>query len=263
MQNRRFNRPLIRRTMPIFETGNPNGTEYLFLLAGFPDDQCSTWGELLSKIRDSPNFQNHRMICMCLPDMQATPLRKPWGYTIPDILKIMRTTIDFYAPPNEKINIIVHDWGCMFGLLFCNENPKRIGKLAMFDVGVGISGAGKMPNLIAAVICCLYQWWWAIAFVISQLVDIEYGDIAFKLYFLLVPSFLQPAPYEVGHLKLTNISSHKCYIYFQFWKTLLLSWWTLVNLTVIPACPILYLVCMILTSYLFYSYHYRYHFIDR
>jgi hypothetical protein len=52
-------------------TSSKESKEYCFFLAGFPDNQLSSWGEYVEKLSINPNFNKYKIICLCLPGYEV------------------------------------------------------------------------------------------------------------------------------------------------------------------------------------------------
>jgi pimeloyl-ACP methyl ester carboxylesterase len=234
--------------LPVFEAGCATSDNVIFFMAGFPDHETSAWGHLLEVLLEAEKAETAewRLICMCLPDFQANPTSAPrrWGWEVGEILKMLESTIDKYVVPSKQFKMIVHDWGAVFGFAYEYAHPGRISKLVALDVGHGISGSCGL------LITLLYQWWWAIAYILSQVISISCGDCFFRSYKYLTLSCCKPTPQDMDTVPRKDYSVHMCYIYYQFWKEVIVH--KSRNLAKkFPLCPLLFLV-----MYYFYFYYF-------
>ena len=225
--------------LPVFEAGCPTSDNIIFFLAGFPDHETSGWGHLLEVLLEAEKSEmaEWRLICMCLPDFQANLISAPkrWGWEVQEILKMLENTVDKYAGPSKPFKMIVHDWGSVFGFAYENAHPGRISKLVALDVGFGISGTCGL------LITILYQWWWAIAYIFSQIFSMSCGECCFRSYKYLTLRCCQPTPHDMNTLPRKDFKVHMCYIYYQFWKEVVVHN-TKHLAKKFPVCPVLYLV---------------------
>ena len=201
---------------PSFCLGDKN-SDLLILLAGFPDNETSSWGaanldELAKK---------HRLICLCLPgyDKPTTDgAIRSWGWDLPEVSDIIHNTIEKLLEDEvqDKYTLLCHDWGAFFGMVHQNKHPERIKKIVLFDIGVV-----KKPPVLDALRIVFYQWWFAAAFVVSQLSPTGFfrwaGDllmIVFKVFFSW--NIIAPTNETVPR-PIMETTSRMCYPYFYFW----------------------------------------------
>ena len=96
----------------------------------------------------------------------------------------------------------------------------------------------------------LYQWWFAIAYIFSQLLGHAVGNLIFYCYFLLSTALPILSPVGNSKLKSTRppneISVHMAYPYFHFWKSMI-SMDKSISFK-FPSCKILYMVPSFITS---------------
>ena len=224
------------------EDGNPKSEKVLVFLAGFPDNEISAWGEVLETIRLSPQAStDYRILCLCLPDFEDSAVPKPWGWSITEIAEMLDNTINHYiTSPSAQIYFVLHDWGSIFGLDYQNKYPLRVAKMVLFDVGMGMSkGQQPCPKFILV----FYQWWWAFAYILSQLFCTCWGKCCFVSFSYLVSSCCQPTPADMAHhsRNARSVKIHMCYIYYQFWKDFFFTREKRL-LYEFPTCPVLYMV---------------------
>jgi hypothetical protein len=119
--------------------------------------------------------------------------------------------------------------------LYQNKHPEQIKKLVLLDVG--LLKPHTIP-IVHALIITGYQIWFALSFIVCQLLGSTIGTIFMGLYFL---PFLKPIwpTTDKGNISLKEIRADKCYPYFYLWKSIL-------TLNMIspsfPNCSTLYLV---------------------
>jgi pimeloyl-ACP methyl ester carboxylesterase len=103
------------------------------LLSGFPDT-VQTWDAF------APSFEStHHVVKMAYPDMDASSLRRFWGYTTKEIVDALAVVIQDYRSllgPDTKIHLMGHDWGSMAVLAFVQHYPDMVTKLIAEDVGI-------------------------------------------------------------------------------------------------------------------------------
>ena len=172
-----------------------------------------------------------------MPDYQANCITpKPWGHSPHELLAMLRESIQYYVKDNkQKVNLIVHDWGSYFGQLYENTYPESVERLVLLDVGHGIDETIGTVSVIL-----FYQFYFAFAFILSQIFGKTAGTIFFGLFFILkFDKTIGPCPNE-GKLQRPRreISANLCYIYYTFWKSMI-SGNSLKP--VLPKCPVLFM----------------------
>jgi pimeloyl-ACP methyl ester carboxylesterase len=225
--------------MPLFprvEVNAGSGKPKIVFLAGFPDNQTSGWGKTLPE-----HFaKDFHLIFLCLPGYEKDGTIPWWGYNFKQLIEFLHLTI-LDICKDEKFLLVAHDWGCYVSMLYQNKHPEQIKKLVLLDVG--LLKPHTIP-IVHALIITGYQIWFAVSFIVCQLLGSTIGTIFMGLYFL---PFLKPIwpTTDKGNISLKEIRADKCYPYFYLWKSIL-------TLNMIspsfPNCPTLYLVS--LPSYL-------------
>lgn len=209
--------------------GNADAKTVIVFLAGFPDDETSGWGDVLTHLQSSPD--KYRLICCCLPDFEtaAAGRRRPWGYSIDACVELLERTVDKTVPdPRQRVILCIHDWGSLVGMLYENRNPERVSSALIFDVACSV-GPGKAWPLFAGAtpffILILYQLWWSFSYFVGQMLSPRLGEFIFALYSLCVPSFLTPVSVKRGDIPRSRheVSLEMCYIYYTFWRGMLTS----------------------------------------
>ena len=104
------------KRFPAVEFGNPKSKDIVVLLAGFPDDAVSGWLPLINQMKSSTVGNDRRYICLCLPGYENdAPSLPRWGYTFPELMTQLNTTLDGLIPGDTKYSLVIHDWGSYVG----------------------------------------------------------------------------------------------------------------------------------------------------
>ena len=66
--------------------------------------------------------------------------------------------------PGQRVTLLLHDWGCVFGYQFATRHPQLVKRV----IGVDIGDAGSRRNVAelsfkAKLMVLAYQWWLALA----------------------------------------------------------------------------------------------------
>ena len=78
------------------------------------------------------------------------------------MLSLLRKTIEYYVKDDkQKINLIVHDWGSYFGILYENHYKDSVERLVLLDIGVGIN-----ENIFTYLVLIFYQSYFAISYIL-------------------------------------------------------------------------------------------------
>jgi pimeloyl-ACP methyl ester carboxylesterase len=139
---------------------------------------------------------------------------------------------------DTKFTLVLHDWGCIVGMMYENKYASRVHKMVLMDVGIK-----KDLAIYDVIVILTYQWWFAISYIWSQIFGLFIGNIVYFSYALLVkvlPFLSVTLPNAKMPRKLKDLSVHMCYLYYQFWKSMILRD-PILNAK-FPSCPVLYLV---------------------
>jgi pimeloyl-ACP methyl ester carboxylesterase len=197
----------------------------LVLLSGFPDDTFSAWGQ-----ENIEAFaKDYYLICLCLPGYAKKPIQ-PWGYDFNDLITMMHRTIHNLV--SEKFFLMGHDWGSIIVQLYQAKYPSDVIKLCLLDIG---------QDMPFSALAMFYQTWFAIAYVLSQILGFGVGDAFFKIYFILCAILpINPTPNDKVYRDKMEISVLLCYPYYYLLKAALTGQLKSI-LVPFPTCPILFL----------------------
>lgn len=225
-----------RKLLPCVELGQKD-RETLIFLSGFPDNQLSACAPLVEQLKG-----DYHILAMCFPDFDLkgdeVNNARAWGYNFSEVDQMLEATIREKLGHSSRFTLVVHDWGCVLGGLYENKRPDRVKRMVMMDVGIK-----KKLSPYEAVVILIYQWWFAVAYVISQTLGSTVGNVIFYGFFIFSMCFpflsvqsgkSTPRPSE-------DLKVHMCYPYYHFWKALILLD-TSIKMK-FPTCPLLYLVC--------------------
>ena len=161
-----------------YQGGNINSEKKLVFISGFPDNELSGWNGIAEELAST--FDCY-VLALCLPGLESKPVQKlpRWGISHADILSRILYTIDYYIK-SSTFNLVIHDWGSHFGLLLENIIPQRIEKVVVLDV---FMCRGSKLSTHQVIIMMIYQLWFAIAYVLSQLFGHYIGQFSFLLFF--------------------------------------------------------------------------------
>jgi pimeloyl-ACP methyl ester carboxylesterase len=131
------------------------GNETIAMIHGWPDTY-RLWDAQVAFFKE-----RYRCVRFTLPGFDIDKPRHPFSLaqTIAMIKKIIQQTC-----PAQRVVLMVHDWGCVFGYQLVMRHPSLVSKI----VGVDIGDAGTSQHLLslnakAKAMVFVYQIWLAIA----------------------------------------------------------------------------------------------------
>lgn len=104
---------------------NGNGNQIIVMIHGWPDTH-EIW-------HNQVDFFQKEFTCVTftLPSFDKPDYIK---YSVDDYVNRIKNIIDTVSPDN-KIILLVHDWGCVFGYEYAMRFPEKIEKLIGLDIG--------------------------------------------------------------------------------------------------------------------------------
>ncbi|MFK7977015.1 MAG: alpha/beta fold hydrolase [Halioglobus sp.] len=148
----------VRDTCVHIEGQGPNT---LVMLHGWPDTR-ELWLEQIAHFKSS-----HTCVSFTLPGFSATDRT---DYSVDDIVARIAEIVDAVSP-EQRVTLLLHDWGCVFGYEYAMRNSQRVEKMIGLDVGdidsdalrESLSTAGKLMVFV-------YQIILAMSFVLPRLI---------------------------------------------------------------------------------------------
>jgi cis-3-alkyl-4-acyloxetan-2-one decarboxylase len=138
----------------VYVSGN-SGPAVLFL-HGWPDSY-RLWDSAVAAL--SPQF---RCIRFSLPGYDLS--KPPRGTSAEEMNALIATILDRIVP-GEKVHLVMHDWGCIFGQYVMQVHADRIARVVATDIGDFNTGAFTRSLSAKAKFSALfYQLWLAFAY---------------------------------------------------------------------------------------------------
>jgi pimeloyl-ACP methyl ester carboxylesterase len=219
-------------TWPKLEVGGGSSKPTIVFLAGFPDNQESPWGPHLR----ASICQDYHTVFLCLPGFETNGVPRSWGYNFDELLNMLHATIELSTRRDEQIYLVGHDWGAILALKYQNKYPNKIKKLALIDVGMLTL---KTAALSQIAFLMLYQVWYALCYLVSQLFSKKLAEMLVMLFSLRIFDSLFVGVEEgKKRMREDNNVVLRCYVYFYLWRSILTG--TLKD-PKMPTCPILFL----------------------
>lgn len=104
---------------------NGEGKSTIMMIHGWPDTH-EIWQKQVEFFK-----KDFTCVTFTLPGFDKNDTGK---YTLDDIIIRIKDIADAVSPDN-KVILMVHDWGCVFGYEYAMRYPERIEKMAAIDVG--------------------------------------------------------------------------------------------------------------------------------
>ncbi len=131
------------------------GAQSIVMIHGWPDTH-RLWDATVQALRN-----DHRCIRFTLPGFEPGTLRRSWASE--ELVATFKAIVE-QTCPGQRVTLLLHDWGCVFGYAFAAQHPELVAKI----VGVDIGDAGSRAHLrslrfVDKLMIAAYQGWLAIA----------------------------------------------------------------------------------------------------
>ena len=142
-------------------------------------------------------------------------------------------------PKVKKFDFVCHDWGSHFGLYYQNAHPEYIKTLTLIDVGM--VNPFRIP-LYHLLVIFSYQSWFAISYLLSQIVGNIIATTFMAIFFLPIFHYFRPTNEKI-YVPVKSITPEKLYTYYYLMKAVFTG---TLKLPKFPTCPTLYIVSSIM-----------------
>jgi pimeloyl-ACP methyl ester carboxylesterase len=193
-----------------------DGAETILMVHGWPDTY-RVWDGQVEHLKG-----RYRCVRFTLPGFAAADVRRT--YSLNELTGLIKQIVEHVAP-GQKVILMLHDWGCIFGYEFYMRNPHLVSKIVGVDVGDKAS-VTQSRSLVDWVMVLSYQGWLAMAWIIG-------GPIGDWIARAIARAGGCPVPRE-------HIGSRMTYPYFMEWFGGRQSY-RRQGQPFIPACPILFI----------------------
>lgn len=131
------------------------GEDTVVMIHGWPDTH-RLWDGQVAALK-----AGHRCVRFTQPGFDpAKPARSP---NLDELVRIYAAIID-HVSPGRPVTLLLHDWGCVFGLQYAMRHPERVARIAAIDIGDTNSAAFlKSLSFKAKLGVAGYQLWLALA----------------------------------------------------------------------------------------------------
>lgn len=131
------------------------GDETLLMLHGWPDT-AELWEPQVEALRDA-----YRCVRLTLPGFDLGQPRRPTSLAA--MTEIFRLVIERESG-GRPVVLVLHDWGCVFGLHFAMKHPELVARVVAMDVGdAGSDEIRAELGVGGALMVFAYQSWLALA----------------------------------------------------------------------------------------------------
>jgi pimeloyl-ACP methyl ester carboxylesterase len=139
-----------------------DGAEAIVMVHGWPDTY-HLWDAQAHLLRD-----RYRCIRFTLPGFAAGHPKQ--AYSLDEITSLFKQIIEQVCP-EQKVTLMMHDWGCVFGYEFYMRNPQMVSRVIGVDIGDKKSlDQSRTPR--ESLMVFSYQGWLALAWVLGS----RFGD---------------------------------------------------------------------------------------
>jgi pimeloyl-ACP methyl ester carboxylesterase len=136
-----------------------DGPHTLLMIHGWPDTY-RLWDAQVAQLR-----AQFRCVRFTLPGFDIAKPRR--ALSLAQMVDIFKAIADAVAP-GEKLTLLLHDWGCVYGYEFAARHPQLVARVIGVDIGDHNSGAlRKSLPARAKWAIFSYQIWLALAWMIG------------------------------------------------------------------------------------------------
>lgn len=193
-----------------------DGAETIFMVHGWPDTY-RLWDAQAQFFKG-----RYRCVRFTLPGFDAAHARR--AYSLAELTGFLKELVEQVAP-GQKVILMLHDWGCVFGYELYMSNPYLVSKIIGVDVGDKAS-LQRSRTLGESAMVFTYQGWLALAWLLGG----RLGD-----WMTRSTARVLRCPSPRAHM-----GSRMTYPYFMHWFAGRTSYRRQAR-QFIPSCPILFI----------------------
>jgi pimeloyl-ACP methyl ester carboxylesterase len=131
----------------------------LLMVHGWPDTH-RLWDGTVDALR-----AHRRCVRFTLPGFDVTAGRR--SATLDETLALLTRIADAVSP-DAPVELLVHDWGCLFGYTWAVRHPDRVRRMVGVDIGDAGSAAHRRAlGLAGGAMVAGYQLWLALAWTVG------------------------------------------------------------------------------------------------
>ena len=131
------------------------GPQAIVMIHGWPDTHA-LWDAQVDALKG-----HMRCVRFTLPGFDLS--RKGRAYSLAEVVGAIRRVVE-EACPDQRVSLLLHDWGCFFGYQFATRHPQFVARV----IGVDIGDAGSRCHRAelgtkGMLMVAAYQMWLALA----------------------------------------------------------------------------------------------------
>jgi cis-3-alkyl-4-acyloxetan-2-one decarboxylase len=132
-----------------------DGAEAVVMIHGWPDT-LRLWDSTVQALK--PHW---RCVRFTLPGFDLS--RRDRAYSLDEVVQTVHRIVTRCCP-GQRVTLLVHDWGCLFGYQFALCHPELVSRIVGVDIGDAGSKAHQAELGVKAKLMVLaYQLWLATA----------------------------------------------------------------------------------------------------
>ncbi|CEL95737.1 unnamed protein product [Vitrella brassicaformis CCMP3155] len=113
----------------------------IFFIHGFPDDE-SVWDDAVQHYQG-----RYQCVCVTLPNCGGV-VDRSWGFDFPEMLHMLKNTVDDVNPTGAPMVVVAHDWGTAYARAFEKAYPHLVKKLVLIDIGPDFAALPSSPMIV-------------------------------------------------------------------------------------------------------------------
>jgi pimeloyl-ACP methyl ester carboxylesterase len=130
------------------------GRKAIVMVHGWPDTY-RLWDAQVAALRD-----RYRCVRFSLPGYESKERR---AYSVDEVVEAIRNVVEKTCP-GERVTLLLHDWGCLFGYQFAMRHPQLVERVIGVDIGdAGSRGNRAELGIRGKLMVIAYQLWLALA----------------------------------------------------------------------------------------------------
>ena len=131
------------------------GAQAVVMVHGWPDT-LQLWDAQVQALK--PHF---RCVRLTLPGFDLSQPGR--AHSLDEVIATIKQVVEHHCP-GERVTLLVHDWGCLYGYQFALRHPELVARVVGVDVGDAGSRAHRAAlGLKAKAMVVGYQLWLALA----------------------------------------------------------------------------------------------------
>ena len=198
------------------------GDETLFFIHGWPDTEA-VWEQQVAHFKNRYRCARITMPHYAGRGNDKTPGANPRGYSFLETAELLREAIlSISQNPNpEAVTLVIHDWGCFWGFVLQMKYPELVKGIVAMDVGHPSTLKSRAASVVIfSGIGLLYQWWLALAYMISRFTPLGLGKsvgdaLVFAVLYLCI---LSTSTHPQKAVILKNANADMGYPYFYVYQ---------------------------------------------